>query len=291
MQWTVEKTSDVCTTIRTTYNRDKEWEQWGLLSADGHIDHPKTDIALKKHHLEQAKERGAFVVEIGDLFDAMQGKQDRRSDKHDLRKEIAEMEGPYLNSLVNYASQFFDPYKDNLALLGEGNHETAVKNRLEFDLLSGLVYDLKNKGSSVVRGGYRGWILFKFETEQKGSRTSRRFYYNHGSGGGGPVTKGVIQTNRRAAYVSGADAILYGHTHEEWRLNTPQVRLLDSGREIVRDLIHVQIPTYKEEFLDCAGGFHHETSKPPKPKGSVWVRFYWSPRTKDVETEFLRTDK
>jgi len=292
-QWTTDKASDVCVNIRIPYKQSKGWEQWGLLCSDGHIDNPHTDLDLKRYHLGQAKERNAFVIEIGDLFDAMQGKQDRRSNKHDLRPEIQNMDGPYLNNLVNFAYQFFLPYMGNIALLGEGNHETAVKNRLEFDLLSGLVCKMQDNGACVIRGGYRGWIRFLFEIDNKhgGGRKSRRFYYNHGSGGGGPVTRGVIQTNRRAAYVSGADAILYGHTHESWQLNTPQVMLMDSGREKVKDLMHIQIPTYKEDFENTAGGFHHETSKPPKATGAVWVRFYYSSRTNDIEMEFMRAEK
>jgi predicted phosphodiesterase len=289
-QWTVEKVSEVCANIRVNYRRAADWEQWGLLCADSHLDNPKTDLKLKKHHLEQAKQRNAFIIEIGDLFDAMQGKGDRRSDKHDLRPEILAMDGPYLNNLVQFVSETFNPYKDNFAVIGEGNHETSVKNKLEYDLLSGLVHDMRKDGSPVIKCGYRGWIRFMFDADGR-SRMSKRFYYNHGSGGGGPVTKGVIQTNRRAAYVSGADAILYGHTHESWLLNTPQTVLMDSGREKVKDLWHVQIPTYKEEFANHGGGFHHETGKPPKPKGAVWVRFYYSGRTEQIEMEFRGTEK
>lgn len=287
MNWKTEKVSDVCTNIRIKYEFKKDWEQWGLLCADAHLDNPKTDLELKKHHLEQAKERNAFVMEIGDTFDAMQGKTDRRSDKADLRPEFR---GAYLNDLVDFASDFYMPYKDNMALISEGNHESSVKNKLEYNLLDGLVRDLSREGSPVIRGGYRGWIRFMFQAKT-GGRKSFRFYYLHGSGGGGPVTKGVIQTNRRAVYIDGADAVLSGHIHENWIFPITQIGLNDNGREYKKEQYHISLPTYKEEFLNHSEGWHHERGGPPKPTGAVWVRFYYSNRTKSVEMEFLNTDK
>jgi hypothetical protein len=271
MVWTVEKRNEVTAAIRIDWKINRDWEQWGLLVADQHLDNPHTQVKLYKKHLAEAVLKEAFVISVGDMFDAMQGKQDRRSNKSDLIAELKE--GTYLNKLVDYAAEVHEPYVKNLAVIGEGNHETSITNRYEYSLLDGLIYKLKTMGSPVVRGGYRGWIQFLFDNDGN-KRQSRNLFYLHGSGGGGPVTKGVIQTNRRAVYLPDADYVVSGHIHEQWVLKLPQVRLSAQGVETQRTQYHVQLPSYKEEFVNCPGGWHQETGKPPKPIGAWWMRFY-----------------
>ena len=289
MSWTVKKSSEVQTEIRIPFNQSAGWEQWGLICADVHLDNPHCLRDLHRHHLEQALERDAFVLCIGDLFDAMQGKQDRRSNKSDLDARLKS--GTYLNDLVEFAHEFYEPYIKQLALISEGNHETSVTNRYEYSLLDGLAYSLKKAGSPVVRGGYRGWVKFQFEHESGGRKHSKLAYYLHGSGGGGPVTKGVIQTNRRAVYLPDADMVFSGHIHESWIFPINRVRINLRGEERAEAQYHVQLPTYKEEFVNMPGGWHHETGKPPKPVGAWWMRLYYSNRTGRVEVQFLEADK
>jgi hypothetical protein len=52
-----------------------------------------------------------------------------------------------------------------------------------------------------------------------GAKISYRIKYFHGSGGGGPVTKGTIQFNRMSTMVEGADLIWMGHVHEDHELD------------------------------------------------------------------------
>src|SRR5690606_10232984 len=113
--------SDVCATIHIPFDKNAEWEQWVLLSADRHFDNAHSDHAMQRRHLEMAKKRGAVVIDAGDLFDAMQGKGDKRSSKSALRKE--NVRDDYLNSLQDSVSDFLTPYAQNIALLFEGNHE------------------------------------------------------------------------------------------------------------------------------------------------------------------------
>lgn len=289
MQWSISKKNDVVADMRIRYRTTADWEQWGLLTADRHIDNEHSNHELQHHHLKQAIERDAFVVDVGDYLDAMQGKQDKRSAKSALR--VDNKSSNYLNNLVDYAVEFFAPYKDNLALIAEGNHESAVTNRYEYSLHDGVLRDLSRIGSPVVKGGYRGYIRFLFEHDAGGKRMSRTGYYFHGSGGGGPVTKGVIQTNRRSIYLPDADFVFSGHIHESWLFPITRSRVLASGEEITDTQYHVQLPTYKEEFIGKSGGWHHETGKPPKPLGAWWIRFYYSHRTGRVEMEFRMADK
>jgi hypothetical protein len=295
MNWSVKKDSDVQTTIEIPYRAALDWEQWGLIYADAHLDNPHCQRDLHKRHLDQAKERGAFIMSFGDLFDAMQGKQDRRSNKSDLDSKLKS--GTYLNDLVEFAHDFYEPYFENIALFAEGNHETSVTNRYEYSLLDGLIYSMRKSDSPVVRGGYRGWIRFQFKEsynagENNAPRSqSRLAYYLHGSGGGGPVTKGIIQTNRRAVYLPDADYVFSGHIHESWIFPMQRVRISANGFETLETQYHVQLPTYKEEFANLGGGWHHETGKPPKPTGAYWIRFYYVRETRKIEAMFIEADK
>ena len=56
------------------------WQQWFLLSSDRHHDNKMCDRRLEQQHLDLAAEREALICDFGDLFCAMQGKYDPRSD-------------------------------------------------------------------------------------------------------------------------------------------------------------------------------------------------------------------
>ncbi len=75
--------------------------------------------------------------------------------------------------------------------------------------------------------------------------------YFHGSGGGGPVTKGAIQFQRMSAAISNADCIWQGHVHESMT-NIHVVEHLNSKHtQELKEVLHVRTPTYKEEYGDA----------------------------------------
>ena len=249
-------------------------EFYFLLSADHHWDNPDSDREMIKRHLEMCKERNAKAIIVGDFFCAMQGKYDKRSDKSKLRPEHQVTR--YLDALVNTAAEWLMPYREQIAVIGYGNHETAIINRHETDLIERLVERL-NAGISdtdhkVYKGGYGGYIRLYFEHESGGQRKSLLIKYFHGHGGGGEVTKGLLQSQRRAVYTPDADIIISGHVHEQYIIPFTQEKTTDSGKVYLREQWHVRIPTYKDEYKQGAGGWHIETGKPPKPLGAWWLR-------------------
>jgi hypothetical protein len=221
---------------------------------------------MHKRHLDQAVERGAGILRFGDFFCAMQGKYDPRADKSSLRPEHQVTN--YLDALVDTATEYLKPYAEHIIMVGRGNHEESIKRRQETDLIARLC-----KGLGVNAGGYSGFVRFMFSRAGSGY-SNFPLYYHHGHGGGGPVTKGTIQTNRRAVYLPDAKFVVGGHIHEEWMLTIPRVRLSEAGKVYLDEQIHIQLPTYKQEF-DLAGGYHVENGRPPKPLGGVWLRFYY----------------
>jgi hypothetical protein len=268
---------------------NSDWQQWVLVTSDEHHDHPKCDEKLLLHHMEQAVDRGAMMLKLGDSFDAMQGKDDRRSAKSELKTRYKRTD--YLNALQEEGVKFYAPYASNIAYFGYGNHETSLIKQHEYDVIAPTVADLQRLGSPVVRGGYRGWIKFMFERESEGGRQSLNMYQTHGYGGGGPVTKDVIQANRKAVFLPDADMVFSGHTHDRNIFPIEQVRLLDSGKEIQRTQYHVKTGGYKNEFLGEDQGFAIEKGMPPKTVGGYWIRFYYSRRMSRIEFDILETDR
>lgn len=279
--WTVSRPSTACVDIHVDMERKDSWEFWTLLTSDRHWDNPDSDHRLQKKHLEEAKERNAPVICNGDFFCAMQGKWDKRQSKSHLRPE--HQKDNYLDALVETAAEWFAPYAHQFAVIGEGNHETAIRKHHETDLVQRLVALLNaNTKSTIQACGYGSWVRFCFKHgNSKHSVKLKRF---HGSGGGGPVTKGTIQTNRRAAFLGNADIIFSGHIHEEWVLTTVQEYLNNSGRVMLRKQIHVSAPTYKEEYRSGEHGWHVERGAPPKPVGAMWLKFKWKPESGNSST-------
>lgn len=245
-----------------------------LMLSDVHWDNPACNRDLLKKHLDQALKQNAIILFNGDFFCAMQGKYDRRASKSSIRLE--HQCDNYLDSLVNTAAEYLKPYAHLIAVLGAGNHENSIRNRLETDLLERLADKLRGFGGIARAGGYAGYIKFCYlRGNKEWTDQSFSIYYFHGSGGGGPVTRGVIQTNRMAVYVSDADIVWTGHTHDAWQVPIQRIRLNNvGGIELLRQ-VHVRTAGYKEEFLHGDGhGWHIETGKPPKPNGGAWLRVF-----------------
>ena len=249
------------------------WEQWFLLSADRHHDNIHCNRRLEKEHLEEVKRREAFIIDGGDLFCAMQGKYDPRSNMDSLREE--DKVERYLDSIVDHATEFYAPYAKNFLMIGKGNHETNIIKRMGTCLASSLARDLnKEHGGNVSVGGIGGWVRFQFVVN-KTKRKSLNLKYHHGSGSGGPVTKGTIQANRQGVYLPDANIVMNGHTHDSWVLPIARERLSEGG-VIGRDIQwFVRTPGYKDGYRDGASGWENEKWMPPKPMGAIWLRFYY----------------
>lgn len=260
------------TTLRF-FNVAAGWDQWALLRSDAHHDNPGCDQAMELRHLEQAKERGAFVVDCGDLFCAMQGRWDKRANKSKLRPE--HQTGSYLDALISTAADFYEPFARNFVTFGRGNHEWTVKKNHETDLTERLVATLNDRaGTHIHASGYTGWVRL-LTTGNAGRPTgSSVIWFTHGYGGGGPVTQDMIQAQRQRGYIEGADIMLSGHTHDSWATDTIKLRINAMGNVERRPLSQIKLPTYVDLYGDGKEGWQHTTGKVPKPLGAYWVRFF-----------------
>jgi len=246
------------------------WEQYAMLSSDRHHDNIACRRELERKHLDQALERDALIFDFGDLFCAMQGKWDPRASMDSIRPE--DVGEDYLDRIVDHAYEDYKPYTDRFVLIGRGNHESNIRKRHGIDLISNLVHKFNSNGGRCFNGEYGGWVRFRFVVNGT-KRRSLIMKYHHGAGGGGPVTRGVIQTNRQSVYTE-ADIVINGHTHDSWVVPISRERL--NRRAIIeRSLIwFIRTPGYMDGYGDGARGFEVETWKPPKPIGCIWVKFY-----------------
>lgn len=247
-----------------------------LLLSDLHIDNPYCDRQLLFHHMDKAKQQGAKIVVIGDLFCLMQGKYDPRGTKSDVRPEhnVAN----YLDAVIEDTFNLLLPYKDNIVLLANGNHETSIIKRLEVDPLGRLVKMLNKEGANIVHGGYQGFIKWEFESEAGGGRAAYWAYFHHGKYGG-PVNKGSQSVARYSSVLKNADFVFSGHNHECWIMRHSQYETKKDGFSVIPQ-IHACLGTYKQEF-EKQNGWAIERIASPKALGGIWLEFVHEHRSFD----------
>lgn len=281
-------------TAPNVHQIDFAWEKPGetfemLLTADWHWDNIKCDRGLLKEHFDEAKHRQAGIMGVGDLFCAMQGKFDKRSSKDSLRPE--HKVNNYLDALVDTMAEWLEPYKENLVFISPGNHCSSILRHCETDLIARLAEKL---GTGLAVSGYGGYVRLQFYRSPGGIRTdvkSERHSMSsfliktfHGHGGGGPVTKGVIQSQRQAVIYPDADCVVSGHVHDRYIIDYPKERVNAKGDLSIKSQFHIRTPTYKEEFHHDMGGWHVERGAGPKPLGGVWMK--WKIRNDNGQIAF-----
>ena len=249
------------------------WEQHILLTSDRHWDSKKSDRSMQKRHLDMALDKSALIIDLGDLFDAMQSRNDKRGSKSSVLEEFNESD--YFNSLVEQATDWFKPYIGNWLMMGTGNHETAIVKHNEFNLTRQLVWNMNRLGGSVHLGDYSNFIQFKFVQD----RSKRRYFptfnmwYHHGYGGAAPRSKGVLHVDTRAAVYPDADLLVAGHTHQTWMVPKSRVRVSRQGVITQDRQMHLQIPSYKRS--DFRNGWEAERGFDPTMTGAIWWRMYY----------------
>ena len=271
VSWQLAQPDGNVLVVRMTHT-GSGWRQWFLKLADIHFDSVFCNRKLLKALLDEARERDAPINVYGDLFDVMQAKSDRRSDTGEMRKEYVGIPGiKYLDAVHEDAVEFFRPYADLMMDVSEGNHGNRASDNAEVDMLQRFCDAL-----GIQKMRYSGWIKYQMKKDTGGHKAGRTEYYTHGSGGDSPVTLGMIGTNRRqVAYV--ADIYVNGHNHNQFMANIPYAYVSPSGREVIADTLHINIPSLKDEWTQHSG-FHTETGKPPKPIGGCWMWFEHHPR-------------
>ena len=263
------------------------WEQWFLLTGDRHVDSAESDHAMQVRHLRQARERGAGVIDVGDVLDAMQGRSDPRRMKGVGRGDSVVVSN-YLDRIVVDAADLLAPFADRFVVIARGNHEQSILRHCETDLTERLCERMTmTSGHRVHAGGYGGWVRFVVKWSTKGA-LSLALKYFHGSGGGGLMSHGTLATRRMASWTPDADVIVCGHTHDQWLVTLSRERLGATGKVYLDEQHHVRVPSYKDEYADGHDGWHVERGAPPKPVGAWWMRLFWKDPKRRLGVDFSR---
>lgn len=235
-----------------------------LLLADIHWDNAHCRLDLLRETLDEAKRIEAPVFSFGDHFCAMQGKWDKRASASALREE--HRGGNYLDLLVSTCADWFTPYAGNLAMISIGNHETAIRRHHQVDLTQQLVALLRREGSPVIAGPYWGYIVIGCNV---GGRItdSLKLHFHHGAGGGGPVSRGLIDHSRtRSDY--DADVFVSGHIHRRNADENVITRVTTAGKVYQQSQLFLRCSTWKDESND---GYHVEKGRAARPIGGWWL--------------------
>ncbi len=278
LKWKHEQIGKNVFRVETELKQNKDWEFWVLLTSDQHWDNPDSNRELQLKHLKEAQKKGAAIMSAGDYFCLMQGKFDKRASKAKVRPE--HQVDDYLDAVVTTGAEWLKPYAKNFVVIAEGNHEAAIQNRHETNITDRFL-QLTNhlSGSKIYNGGYSGYIIFSFfrsyTTRARSGYCSVVLRYEHGAGGGAPVTGGMINSFRGGVYFPDAEILLSGHTHDQWQRELARQRL-DSRTGALRHDVqtHIKCPSYKDEFKEGIGGWATATKgMPPKPIGAWWLKF------------------
>jgi len=246
-----------------------------LFISDIHFDSEHCDRNLLTKHLRYCQQNNIDVFVLGDLFDCMGGKYDKRTNKEDIRPEYQKRD--YFNVIVEDATEYLRKF-DCVKFISEGNHETSVRRRHEIDLTRMICQNL-----NIQNGAYRGFITVNTRREG-GDGKKFVLYYSHGHGGGAPVTKGVIQTNRRSDSID-ADLYLSGHLHTDFNISRHKW-VVDKNNNIIKKSIkHLQLGTYLQSLSQYADEREHT----PSSSGGWLVKFLkrsgvgWTYEVKQLE--------
>lgn len=252
-------------------------ERYFLFISDVHLDSVHCDRLKLKEDLDLAKARNALVFIFGDLLDLMQGKYDPRSNKADLNPKYNTAR--YIDDVIADVVSFLMPYKDILAFYSPGNHETSVEKRIEYGIVDKICQKL-----DMSQGNYSGYIYCRFFAYLDGGHSQPIIVsYHHGYGGGGPVTRDVIQTARKAVYLPDANIVISGHTHDRWIVPITRNRLTRYG-ESTDQQWHLKTGTYQNAPVNF-NGYAVEKGLAPKAGAGIWMKYYIS-GSKKLEYNF-----
>ncbi len=251
------------------------WEQWILLRSDAHSDSTKCDRRMEERHLQEARDRNAIIIDGGDCLDLMQGFGDKRACKSALRS--SQLAAAYFDKVIDEAAERYAPYSPWWAVLAQGNHESAWLKYHSSCPTTNLARAVKcaNPLSQMGPSGYGSWIKVRARINNGNLTWTLRMA--HGSGGGAPMSMGVLDSRRMLSWLEGVDMIAVGHNHHTNIVGIAREYLeTRNGVYEVRNrhCDFVRMGTYKKDWGDGSGGWIVEKGTGPTPIRAKWVRLF-----------------
>lgn len=245
-----------------------------LLCSDFHLGSACADHDAILAQLQQAKDIDAKILINGDVFDAI-GPKDRRFDLTTLHPSLRGKKD-LAKGIVDMALELLMPYKDNIDVIGLGNHEETWITYGYNDPVRRVLEELGREGSKARHGSFWGYIKTSFAVPKFRRRPVHKLLYLHGTGGDSPVTKGTIDFNRKGRnWVY--DALTFGHKHNLVCAVDQIADVSPAGKYTERKQLNLQTGSYyrnyrelkDDEVLDQS--YAARSAHPPKPIGGVFM--------------------
>lgn len=263
MSWKIKRTDTNACAIDMGWT-SASGSKTAFLASDIHWDSQQCNLSKLKDDLDKALEANMPVFIFGDLFDAMQGKWDPRASQESLREE--HRGGNYLDLLVDTSFEWFKKYAKVLALISPGNHETSIQKRHEVNLTERLVTLLRREGSPCILGTYWGFVVFQHRLNSKSC--FHALHYHHGYGGGGEVSRGLIDHSRTRGQYH-ADIYVSGHIHRRNYDENILTCSTHTGGVVRKKQLFLRCGAYKDE----TDGWHAQQGRASRPIGGWLLSF------------------
>lgn len=173
--------------------------------SDLHIGDKHCDVAAIKREIEYVRDTpNCYAILNGDIVN--------NATKTSVSDSYAELLSP-MQQLALYV-ELFEPIKDKILVMTQGNHEnrTYIKEGVDLTEVVAQQLGLKDRYSKT------GAVLFLKLGEHKLDNSSKRvpivysFYIIHGSGGGRKEGAKAIRLADMASIID-VDVYIHGHTH------------------------------------------------------------------------------
>lgn len=245
------------------------------LMSDLHLGSPAADEARIVADLDKAASVNARILINGDVFDSI-GPKDKRYESNTLVPSI-QGKKDLAKAVVSHAYELLAPFAANIDVMGIGNHEESWIKYGYFDPVAALIEKLNasHRKAKIVHGSFWGYINTKFYVGREKAR--HKLLYYHGSGGDSPVTKGLIDFNRKGRnwYY---DLLTFGHKHNLTCSVENILDVNDRGRMIERHQLNLQTGSYYRNYkqIERDGdpldyGYAASKAHSPKPLGGIFV--------------------
>lgn len=238
--------------------------------ADIHFDSHYTNRKLLKQHLNKCLETNTYIILGGDLLDLMQGKNDPRSNKTELKNKYNSND--YINKIINDITNFLQPYKHLILLILKGNHDLKYTEKYGIDTI-----DLIGDKLNIKTGSYSNYIRLNFELGSgKGGYKSFLIYHSHSSGSIGMRSKGTLAIDILAGKYPDADIYVTEHSHSSFIIPISVERLDRFNKIKYETKYFLQVPSYEESWKDNRNNWWNQTNKGPRPIGHYLMEFNYN---------------
>ncbi len=223
------------------------------LMSDLHIGAANADYKKIGREIQDAADNGDRVLLNGDVLDMILPKDSRRYKPSSIHPRLAGRDD-LVNAAVEWAVEILSPVATQIDMIGIGNHEEKTTHWHGVDPTLLVIYELerlcKDKGMrrTINYGGYTGFVDYRFRSRSSKGGSRWVIYYHHGSGGTSPVTKGMIDFNRKDTWID-ADAIWLGHKHNRWAGHVEKIRCPREGDDpTINDVRHIMTGAYFKTY-------------------------------------------